>query len=222
MNLPYGLVADLLYWISNVVYAALLGWCVYTAPWRLFRDDSRRLHVFLGGTVFLLIIWQMNAGLDPGLSYHLLGGTLFMLMFGWQLAFIGVSLVLFGTTINGAPDFGAFGLNGLLMVALPVFFSYGVLRFAVKFLPHHFFVYVMANGFFTGGISMLLTVGSASLIMICCSGYTYDMLRQSYLPFAPLMTFAEAFFTGMLAASMALFRPEWIVTFDDSRYLAGK
>lgn len=222
MNLPYGLVTELLYWLANVVYALLLGWAVFSAPWRALKADSRRLHVFLGSTVFLLVIWQMNAGLEPGLSYHLLGGTLFMLMFGWQLAFVGVSLVLFGSTLNGAADFEALGLNGLLMIAVPVFFSYGVLRFAVRFLPHHFFVYIMANGFFTGGISMLLTVGMASLIMVCCSGYTYDMLRYSYLPFAPLIMFAEAFFTGMLAASMALFRPEWIVTFDDRRYLAGK
>lgn len=222
MNLPYGLVTDLLYWIANLVYAVLLGWAVYCAPWGPLRKDSRRLHVFLGSTVFLLIIWQMTAGLEPGLSYHLLGGTLFMLMFGWQLAFVGVSLVLFGSTINGAADFAALGLNGLLMVAVPVFFSYGILRFAVRFLPHNFFVYVLANGFFTGGLSMLLSVGTASVLMISFSGYTYEMLRQSYLPFAPMMTFAEAFFTGMLAASMALFRPEWIETFDDRRYLAGK
>ena len=222
MNLPYGLVTDALYWIAYLVYAMLLGWAIWTAPWSAMKKDSRRLHVFLGSTVFLLVIWQMSAGLDPGLSYHLLGGTLFVLMFGWELAFIGISLVLLGSTINGAGDFAALGLNGILMIAVPVFFSYGMLRFAVRFLPHHFFVYVMGNGFFAGGLSMLLTVGVASFVMVCCGGYTYQMLRDTYLPFAPLMTFAEAFFTGMLAASMALFRPDWIVTFDDRRYLAGK
>jgi len=222
MNFPYGLVADPLYFIADFVYLLLFGWAVLTAPWRALKKNSKRLHVFLGSTVFLLIIWQMKAGLDPGLSYHLLGGTLFVLMFGWQLAFVGVSLVLLGSTLNGNADLAALPLNGLLMVAVPVFLSYGFLRFAVRYMPHNFFVYILGNGFFTGGVSMLLTVGSASVLMVCCSGYTYEMLRESYLPFAPLMTFAEAFFTGMLAASMALFQPDWIVTFDDRRYLAGK
>jgi uncharacterized membrane protein len=36
------------------------------------------------------------------------------------------------------------------------------------------------------------------------------------------MMFAEAFFSGMLITGMILFRPEWVMTFDDKRYLHGK
>jgi uncharacterized membrane protein len=62
----------------------------------------------------------------------------------------------------------------------------------------------------------------ASLLFLCCSAYTWEDIAERYLPFIPMMIFAEGFFTGMLATSMVLFRPEWIGSFDDRRYLSGK
>jgi uncharacterized membrane protein len=38
----------------------------------------------------------MKAGVKPGLNLHLLGATMFTLMFGRQLAIVGFSLVLAG------------------------------------------------------------------------------------------------------------------------------
>lgn len=221
MNLSYGLLPDPLLWVAHAIFALLLGQAVYRAPWRRLRE-TRQLNVFLGCTVFLLLIWSLKAGIEPGLDFHLLGGTLLVLMFGWELALVAVSLVLAGITLNGSGDWGSFSINALLMGAVPIFLSYGVYRLAVRFLPHHFFVYVIVNAYFCAGLAMAATVLAASLLFLCCSPYTLDRLTDSYLPFAPFMVFAEGFFTGMLAASMALMRPEWIWTFDDRRYLTGK
>lgn len=49
--------------------------------------------------------------------------------------------------------------------------------------------------------------------MLCCSPYGWEMLGNRYLSFLPMIIFAEGFFTGMLAASLVLFRPEWIGSF---------
>ncbi len=221
MNLSYGLLPEPLFWMAHAVFAVVIGRAVYTAPWKRLGDNQQR-HVFMGSAVFLLLIWSMKAGIDPGLDFHLLGGTLLMLMFGWQLALISVALVLGGVTLNGVGDWSSFSVNALLMGAVPILLSYGIYRFAVRYLPHHFFVYVIVNAYFCAGLAMAATVFTASLLFLCCSSYTFDKLAGSYLTFAPFMMFAEGFFTGMLAASMALLRPEWIWTFDDRRYLAGK
>ena len=221
MNLSYDVLPVEFYWVADVAYVVLLVFAIYRAPWvRLRHNES--MHVFLGGTVVLMLLWHMKAGLTPGLYYHLLGGTLFTLMFGWEFAFIGVSLVIIGTTIDGIGDWQSLSINALLMGGVPIFFSYAVYRLAVRFLPHHFFVYVIVNAFFCGGLAMALTIGVTALLLACCGPYSRFELLHGYLPFAPLMVFAEGFFSGMLATGMALMRPEWIITFDDRRYIAGK
>ena len=221
MNLSYSLLPHALYWATHVIYAVALGAALYLAPWKRMAKSENH-HVFLGACVALLVMWQMKAGILPGLDYHLLGGTLFVLMFGWEFALIGISLVLVGTTLNGAGDWHSFSLNALLMGGIPVLVSYTLYRFAVRRLPHHFFVYVLFNGFFGGILAMGFTVGTIALLMTCCSAYTLDTLESSYLPFMPLMMFAEGFFSGMLTASMVIWRPDWMSTFDDRRYIAGK
>lgn len=222
MNFSAGLLPMALYWVAGAIYLGILGYAIYSAPWRSFRLDPQRVHVFLGSCVGLLVLWQMHAGLRPGLGYHILGGTLFVLMFGWQLAFLGLSMVAFGSTLNGMGDFLSLPLNSLVMVGVPVGLSYAVYRLAVRFLPHNFFVYVLGNGFFCGALAMAATVAVSSLLLLGFSPYSFHKIASEYLALAPLMMFAEAFFTGMLATSLVLFRPEWVTTFDDRRYLSGK
>lgn len=221
MNFSAGLFSDYIHWIAHPAYLIIMGFALYTAPWKRLTQGEQ-LHVFLGTTVVLLLLWSMKAGISPGLDYHLLGGTLLTLMFGWQLALVAVSLVIAGVTLNGSGDLYSFSLNVLLMGVLPILFSYAVFRFSVRRLPHHFFVYVLVDGYLCAGVAMALTVAAAAVLLACCGSYSMSELTHHYLPFAPFMIFAEAFFTGMLAASMALMRPEWIWSFDDRRYLAGK
>ena len=221
MNLPANLFPASLLWGSGLLYVLLLGLAIYLAPWKRFKDKDK-LHVFLGSCVLLLLIWSLKAGIRPGLNFHLLGATLFTLMFGWELAFIGLSMVLIGVTLNGASDWTSLPLNALVMGALPVFVSATALRLAVRHLPHHFFVYVLVNGYFCGGLAMILTVLTSSSLMIGLGPYTLDRVMHDYLPFTPFMIFGEGFITGMLATGMALMKPHWLESFDDRRYIAGK
>ncbi len=221
MNFADSLFPAALYWVADIVFAVLLVAALLRAPWERLHCREQ-LNLLLGASVALLLLWSMKAGIYPGLNYHLLGGTLFLLMFGWPFALLGMTLVLAGVTLNGAADWQSFALNALLLAALPVFLSHVLLHFAVRYLPHHFFIYTLFNGFFAGGLTMLATVIVASLLLLCCGPYTAEILASKYLPFAPFMVFAEAFFTGMVVSSLVLWRPEWISSFDDQRYLSGK
>ena len=221
MNFTADLFPEMFYWMAHLAFAMLLGWALYSAPWYKIRNREN-LHVFLGTTVALLVIWSLKAGIKPGMSFHLLGATLLMLMFGWQFALFSISLVLLGQALYGNIEWFGFSLNALLMGGVPVLFSYAVFRLSLLFLPRHFFIYTLFNGFFCAGLTMAMTMVLVSLLLACCSHYSFETIRHSYLSFAPMMIFAEAFFTGMLATSMVLFRPEWIGSFDDRRYLSGK
>jgi len=139
-----------------------------------------------------------------------------------MFALFAISLALVGQGIYGNIDWFSFSVNALMMGAIPVLFSFAVYRLSLRYLPEHFFVYTLFNAFFCGALSMALLISLSSLLLLCCGGYSWEDIYQRYLPFSPMMIFAEAFFTGMLATSMVLFRPEWIGSFDDHRYLDGK
>ncbi len=221
MNFPANLFPESLYWSAHVAYLLLMGWALFSAPWHMLRNREN-LHVFLGASVALLVLWSLKAGIHPGMSFHLLGATLLMLMFGWQFALFTISLVILGQALYGHIEWFSFSLNAMMMGGMPVLFSYAVYRLSQYYLPKNFFIYTLFNGFFCGALSMALLITVTSTLLYCCGGYSWDDIYHRYLPFAPMMIFAEAFFTGMLASSMVLFRPEWIGSFDDRRYLNGK
>lgn len=221
MNFTADLFPELFYWLAHLAYAMVLGWALYSAPWYKIRSREN-LHVFLGATVALLVIWTLKAGIKPGMSFHLLGATLLMLMFGWQFALFSLSLILVGQALYGNIEWFSFSFNALVMAAVPVLFSFAVFRISILFLPRHFFIYTLFNAFFCAGLTMGVTMLLVSLLLGCCTQYSFEVIRDNYLIFSPMLVFAEAFFTGMLATSMVLFRPDWIGSFDDRRYLNGK
>jgi len=221
MNLPYHLLPAWLHWLATLLLLLLLTKAVRNGAWRRFQDREL-LNVFLGSCVFLLVIWNLKAGIKPGLTFHLLGSPLFMLMYGWEIAFVAICVVLTGGTLYGAFEWQAYAINVLVMGAIPVLFSHTVYRLSVWYLPHHFFVYVLFNGFFCAGLAMALTVSTSSLLIVLLGPYSLTTVVHDYLSLTPFMIFGEGFITGMLVTSMALMKPNWLITFDEQRYISGK
>ncbi len=209
------------YWAARAVWLPLFARSLLKAPWVRLRE-SEQLNVWLGMIVLLTLIWSLRAGVKPGLSLHLLGATVYTLSFGPHLAFVGLSLVLFGISLNGEAGFLAFALNALLMAGVGVLLSQAIYRTVFRFLPRHFFVYIFANGFF-GSALTVFGVGLAAAIMLAIAGaYEWSYLTTEYLPYFLLLGFSEAWLSGMLMTLFVIYRPNWVATFDDSSYLANK
>jgi uncharacterized membrane protein len=221
MNLPSNLFSDTILYTATLLFALSLAWALFKAPWHMLKQ-LENTNSLLGFSVLLMLLWSMKAGVHPGMTFHLIGATLFTLMFGWQFAIISMSLVLLATTAYSGIDWWSIPLNGMVMVVLPVQITRATLNIAVKYLPHHFFVYSMFNGFLSGAFTMAAVVMTSIVLLLFFGGYTWPFITHKFLPFLPLMMFAEAFFSGMLITGMILFRPEWVMTFDDKRYLHGK
>ena len=208
-------------WAAWAVWIPLFALVIWRAPWGRLKD-SELLNVWLGMVVMLTIIWSMKAGVKPGLSLHLLGATVFALCFGRHLAFIGLSLVMAGVTINGAAGFFSYSMNVLLLAGIPVLVSHKIFRFVERRLPKHFFVFIFANGFF-GAVLTVLSVGLVSTLLMGFSEiYGFDYLISEYLPYFLLLGFAEAWLSGMLVTLFVVYRPRWVFEFDDSLYLTKK
>ena len=221
MNLTRELLPATWHWLALIVFCALLLRAARGAPWKLLSDSSR-LNAWLGSIVLLLVLWMIRAGVQPGLGFHLLGATACTLMFGPSLAFIAMAAVVAGAAAAGSIEPWSVPINALVMGAVPIAVSLGILRAAERWLPSHFFVYIFGAAFFGGALAMLATGLTASGLLVATGAYAFEYLRSDYLPWYLLMSWAEAFTTGAALTLMVVYRPQWVCTFDDARYIIGK
>ena len=218
MNFPEGLFTSTWDIGGFVVLGFVWLWCLRTAPWRRLAD-SVQSNVWLGVIVVLTLVWSMKAGAKPGLNLHLLGATTFTLMFGRQLAIIGLSIVMAAITYNGAASWEAYALNVLITAVFPCMGAHIWLRLVERYLPPIIFVYTLGAGFFGAVIAVVSTGLLTTLILWLAGVYTADLLFTDYFPYFALLGFAEGWLNGAAITLMVVYYPHWVGSFDDSRYL---
>jgi len=204
-----------------LVLVMLLGSAAYTAPVHL-EQDRARLNAWLIACVILLMLWRFKAGMAGGLSIHFLGLTALTLMFGWQLALTGAALITAALTLAGLSGWQAYGLNVLIDGAVPVLFSYAFFRLVDRFLINHFFIYIFVSAFLGGALAMAmrnLALGAAALLS---GAWGMDQIHSNLLPVSLLLLFPEAMLNGMAMTIFVVYRPQWVRTFDDRRYIENR
>lgn len=222
LGLPASLLPESFYLAGWLGLAVLFWRWLMSGDWRRLAEPQW-LNLFLGATVAVLALWQIRTGVKPGLAFHLYGLAALTLMFGfWRATFSGV-LVLIANAAFGRASWGALGIDALLLAALPAAVSWNVYRFIERRLPNHFFIYVLGNGFFGAALSVA-AIGVATTALMALAGvYPLDYLLTQYTPYATiLLGWAEAFSTGMAVTMMAVYRPAWLETFDDAKYIQNK
>lgn len=221
MNIPETLLQGEWYRAAWVAWALVVAFGMLRAPWSSLKEPGR-FNIWLGMVVLLIFIWQLKAGVKPGLEFHFMGAALLTLSFGPWLAFFALSLILAGVTFNGTGDWRSYGLNALLGGGMGVLASHAVLRIAERFFSRNLFVYIFTNGFFGAGAAVFLAGLATAATLMLGGVYTVDYLRSEYVPYLFLLSFSEAWLTGMMVTLFVIYRPDWIATFDDALYLTNK
>ena len=233
LHIPPDLLPSWLMWLANFLFFVILAAAGWQAPIRGLLNNRPSQHVYFGAVVVLLLMWGVKAGITPGLGFHHLGATLFTLMFGWPLAIFGLTTVLMLSLIlqNGTAGFlpydemllqlSSLGINALLSIVVPVWVSWIVLKFTQQKLPENFFIYIFIVAFFGAGIAVAVSRLAAMLLFWFANAYPDHTLISQSLLMLPLFMFPEAFITGMLISIFVVYKPSWVVTFDDERYLTG-
>jgi len=221
MSVDGDLLSPAMIWGSSLIYALSLFLALKMAPWRRFRN-AEQLHVYLGLVVALLLLWAMQVKVQPGLSFHLLGATAATLMFGWSLAVIATSVALAGVCLNAASGWEDFALNAMLGGVIPVTLTQVLLVLIRSYLPRHFFIYVLVNGFLTAGLVAVASGYLAAWLLIGSGVYTFAQLSETVLPFFPMMFLPEAMLNGWVMVVLVAQRPAWVYSFSDEQYLRGK
>ena len=224
MNFPDGLLPESWALAGHLLAAPLLVWLVRIAPWRplLRRPDLGLVFLAaLGGVAFL---WSARAGLpqNPGLNLHLLGATILTLAFGWPLALVGLLLVLLMVTGLGLSGWETFSVNFLVMAGFPVLVAAVVHELVHRKLPANIFVYIFGSAFLGAALALGGLAAASSAVLVLSGAYPLGELLREYLRYFPLLMFPEAFISGGILSILVVYRPEWVVTFDDERYLGTK
>lgn len=221
MNLPASLFSSTWLWGAFVLVLPILYQVILKAPWKRLQK-STQLNLLLGFAVGLTFAWSLRAGVKPGLNLHLLGAMAATLTLGPRLALIVLALALTGITLNGAIEWKAWPINFLLMAVVPVLTAHALERLVARRLPAHFFVFIFVAGFAGSALTVMVEGMIASLVMVLAGAYSMDFLIREYLPYFLLLGFAEGWLSGALVTLMVVYRPEWVVAFDDRIYLWKK
>jgi uncharacterized membrane protein len=195
-----------------------LGVSLWLRPWRML--GGALLTPLLAGLVLLPWFWMLPQLLPSslvagGISVQLSGACLMTLLLGWPLAVLlltGVAGVVWWA--GGVPlDVWLSQWVWLGLVPATLMLALGAaLR---RWLPAQVFVYILGRGF----------LGTAACLFL--AGVLYETLHhlvggvdvEQALVARWLMAWGDAFLTGMLVAIFVAFKPEWLATWSDQRYL---
>ena len=208
--------------VAGLLSAIALVIAALTAPWRAWLGDRERQRVWLGFCALLVVVWSMKAGISPGLSVRFLMVTTLTLMSGWQLAVLGGTLVLAVLGFTGQVAWASFGADLLCMAVVPALFTAWFHEFVHARLPHNYFIYFFLTVFL--GAALAFNVAGLTRIAILVAGGTFDASRlgDEYFAILPFMSLGEGIVNGMFMAMAVVYRPRWVMSFDDRLYLVKR
>ena len=180
---------------------------------------SEPVHVWYGAIFGVVVLWSIQVTVGEGFTFHLLGVSAFTLLVGVPLALTGTAIAV---TLNLAVHDGHWAnaaLVWLTLAALPVGATRLVLRLVERVLPTNFFVYVFAAAFFGGALSLAAAGLAGAVLLTVVAGRPAEVVFGEYVPYLLYLAFGEATLTGMVVTLAVAYRPQWVTTFDDARYL---
>lgn len=198
---------------------AVLALAALSAPWRVWLEDRERQWVWLASLGLLVGVWSMKAGISPGLSLRFLMVTALTLMHGWQLAVIGGAMALAVLAFVGQSAWGSFGADLLCVVIVPALVTAWLHELVHARLPHNYFIYFFVTVF--AGSALAYNLAGLSRVALLAASGSLDAAHvgPEYFAVLPLMSFGEAFVNGMVMAMAVVYRPQWVMSFDDRMYL---
>jgi uncharacterized membrane protein len=216
VSFPFGwLIAG---WVAALPIVAL---AMHRAPWTRFAE-SEPVHVWYGTIFCLTMLWNVQATVGEGFRFHLLGVGAFTLLAGPALALVGGAVVMILQIVVRGGLWANVGLAFVTMVAVPVATAWLVLRVAERRLPPNFFIYVFVVAFFGAGLSLAVAGIAGAVAMTWGAGRPAELVFGEYVPYLIYLAFGEATVSGMLLTLAVVYRPRWVATFDDARYITGR
>lgn len=208
-------------WLGWLCYLPALLWAIWRTPWVELFSDQRRQHLLYGTVLALFLLWLVRRDFASGLSYHFIGMTVVTLLLGWPLAVLGGLVAQLGLLAVGRQDLQALGLNAVLLVLIPVLVSEQCAQLVERRQPRNLFVYIFFCGFFPAALAVLLSLLAGLCVLWLDGLYVMPPWLEDFVGYLWLIMFPEAFINGMLVTGLVVFYPDWLETFNRTRYLSA-
>ncbi|MCY1407790.1 Cobalt uptake substrate-specific transmembrane region [compost metagenome] len=201
------------------LYLPAVAWAAWRAPWVELFSDYRRQHLLFGTVLTLFLLWLLRRDFESGLSYHFIGMTAVTLLLDWPLAVLGGLVAQLGLLALGKQDLLALGINGTLLVLLPVLVTELCAKWVEHYQPRNLFVYIFCCGFFPAALTALLCVLIGLGLLWVDGLFPMPPWLGDFIGYLWLVMFPEAFINGTAVTALVVFCPEWLETFNRTRYL---
>ena len=208
-------------WLGWLVYLPFILWAIWRAPWIELFSDFRRQHLLFGTVLVLFLLWLVRRDFASGLSLHFLGMTAVTLLLDWPLAILAGLLAQLGLIAIGRPDLAALGVNGILLVLIPVAVTEACAHLVERAQPSNLFVYIFFSGFFPAALTALCCILAGLGVLWLDGRFPMPPWLADFAGYIWLVMFPEAFINGMAVSALVVFCPDWLETFNRSRYLAA-
>ena len=199
--------------LAALLVAAAAGVALWFRPFAVLREHALRAPWF-AVLVILPLAWS-TLRVPGGPSLQLSGACLLVLMFGWPLAvWTLLAIAAIGAWLVGASPAQAIELaawHGMVPATLALGFGIAIRRW----LPSHLFVYILGRGFIGTALALMAAGAAATFARPLPAGTDSATLLLGHW----LMAWGEALLTGMLTAIFVAYRPQWLLTWSDRRYL---
>ncbi|HET8694273.1 MAG: hypothetical protein KGN37_04215 [Burkholderiales bacterium] len=209
-----------------------LGMAGLFKPWLVLRHRPLQ-SPWLGAMVILPWVWWLQQLLPSGVALRIGGACLLVLMFGWPLAIWSLPVVAVGTALIEVlgPPFGhmapthsvaavvqvwlELGPTMIWTGVIPATLALGIGLAIRRWAPQHLFVYILGRGFFGTALAISLT----GVLGWLANRVPDSMSTEEWLLGHWLLGWGEAISTGMLTSIFVAFKPQWLLTYSDARYL---
>ncbi|WP_028226285.1 energy-coupling factor ABC transporter permease [Paraburkholderia ferrariae] len=204
-------------WIAAL---GLLALAIWRNPFKRLQDATLQ-HVWLAIIVAVSVLWASNAWLEDGTVLHLLGATLVVTLFDWDLALVAMAAVVALAALVFDSPWDGVALTFLVFGAFPVGVSALLQRACIAWLPRNLFMFIVGPGFVSPAIAVAAAAYLALGVHVALTGGSMMAVPAGYAFSVFLLASGEAWFTGMATALIAVYRPAWVTTYDVRRYRLG-
>ena len=202
-----------------LLYGPVLLYATWRAPWVELFSDSRRQHLLFGTVLVLCALWLLRRDFPSGLSFHFIGMTAVTLLLDWPLALLAGFIAQLALLALGKQELSVLGINGLLLIILPIIIAHWCAKALERLQPDNLFMYIFFSGFFPAALTAALCVISGTLLLLGSGIYEFSPWLEDFFGMLLLVAFPEAFINGVAVTAFVVFKPEWLETFNYSRYL---
>jgi uncharacterized membrane protein len=201
--------------LAAILAVAALAVALSLRPWRLLSAQHALLSPLLATLVVLPWLWALPALHHAPLQLQWSGAVLVLLMLGWPLAIpVLLAVGVLAWAISPLTPEAALA-QAVWQGVVPATFALLLGAALRRWLPPHPFVYVLGRGF----LGAVVCLFAASLLAQAMGAPLPGVPDELGSIARWLMAWGDAFVTGMLTAIFVAYKPQWLLTWSDRRYL---